>query len=143
MKILKIAGSILNPQTIKFALIGAANTIIDLTILNILFRVFTGANTLLLNSISISITMIFSFIMNSIFVFGDRSHIKLSNFIKFASITLLSTLLLQSVIIGICKSVFGLGQSAIRLSLFKLIATSASMVTNYLGYSGAVFKKKK
>lgn len=150
-----------------FAYIGALNTIIDITLLNIL-RIVTNTPTtnkkqiVLLNIVSASIVACFSFFMNRRFVFKAKEHTKNNRIVAFLVVTLLSIFIVQTVVITISlhhisgashffmNIIKGLHLPVVKdatinfydTTLSKIIATAASMIWNYIFYSKLIFKKR-
>lgn len=150
-----------------FAYIGLVNTLIDIILLNCL-RIITNTPTtnkkqiILLNIISASIVACFSFFMNRRFVFKAKDHAKNNRIIPFLIVTLFSIFVIQTTVItislhhisGVSRFFMNIVQGAhlpvvnsatinfYDTTISKLLATTASMIWNYLFYSKFIFKKK-
>lgn len=125
----------------RFAIVGAANTIIDFVILFLL--TLLGLNVVFSNIISTSIALIFSFFANKKFTFkNDNAKTKLQ-FVYFLIITLFGLWGIQPIIIELTRTILELfiSSNSYLLVLFigKTIATCVTLVWNYLLYRKFVF----
>jgi len=137
----------------KFALVGVGNTVLDFTIYNLLIVV--GLMAVAANVVSVTVAMIVSFELNRRFVFSNNSEKRGRQMVMFFVVTGIGLYVLQTLIIatlvnywawpleqvadiaadlGFKNSDFVINNGA------KAIATTASMVWNYLLYDKLVFK---
>ncbi len=139
----------------RFGCIGTVNTLIDLSILNLLV-ITVHLNPLIANLISASVAITISYFLNHHLVFRDPRPSNFKQFIHFYLVTGLSILAVQDIIIAMFTHYvgvkdnsltslirdFGLSISAkvINLNLGKLIAVVGGMVWNFLWYHKVVFK---
>jgi putative flippase GtrA len=160
----KVIKTIAKHRVNRFGILGAVNTLLDITLLNIL-RITThtlssqSGKLVLLNIISASSVAVFSFFMNKKFVFQkqDTHHTKVWLFI---GVTLSGIFILQSLVISISLPLVKpfaqfLQTTCINLklpvlakanlsffssNLAKIIATAITMVWNYTLYKKLIFK---
>jgi putative flippase GtrA len=128
-------------QKIRFVVVGGANTVLD-------FGIFFALSSSWLspipaNYISTSVAMVSSFLINKKYTFhasGKKLHHEIALFLLFSIIGLW---VLQPVIIWVCNASFGSRLPHWMLLLIsKTLATSVSMVWNYMTYSRYVFTVK-
>jgi len=154
----KWLGLLLKPwqyKIFRFACIGIINTLIDLSILNLL--VFSvHLNPLISNLISASTAITISYFLNHRIVFRDPRPRNFKQFLHFYLVTGLSILAVQDIIIAVFTHFIGVRDSsltslirdsglaisakAINLNIAKLIAVAAGMVWNFLWYHKVVFR---
>lgn len=144
----------------KFGVVGVLNTLIDVTIYNLLSRGTTATAALVrANFVSTTIAMLFSFFANQIFVFQANRRETVRQALFFFPITAFGLYVLQNGTIFILTTYltgvvnFGvsfahlLGLSKFLSDAFiikngvKAAAIVVSMVWNYLMYKKVVFKK--
>jgi putative flippase GtrA len=142
---------------IRFIAIGILNTVIDFGIFNILIFVF-NLNSVVANTISVSIAMTISFFLNRSIVFRHEGKNNASRFIKFIAITAFGLYFIQNLIVFVFSHKFTLPAEiatdiihAIGLNMFsedfiianfaKALATGVTMVWNYFMYKKFVFGK--
>jgi len=121
---------------LRFGLVGATNTLIDFSILFLLFSY--GLSPLLSNLISTSCALSFSFFANKKYTFRDHNPNQTRQIFIFLVITLIGLWIIQPVIIWSIQLL--LGNNYLSLLVAKLTATIASLVWNYLMYRKYVFK---
>ncbi|MDR3540452.1 MAG: GtrA family protein [Desulfosporosinus sp.] len=112
-------------EFIRFCLVGAVNTGVDLTV----FTVLSNLGVLLLAAQSISYTcgVLNSFLLNRTWTFQGRSHQSRGQLIRFLALNL-GTLTITSGLLVYFHNHF-----AWPLLVCKLIATGASLGINYFG----------
>lgn len=122
-------------------LVGGFNTVLDFTLLFIFVHI--GINKIPANFLSTGVAMIVSFFANKTFTFKDTSQAKKRQFILFVTVTIIGMWVVQPLVIWLASGVLDphMANKSLELLIAKLIATGASLVTNYLGYSRVVFKK--
>ncbi|MDO4780915.1 MAG: GtrA family protein [Candidatus Saccharibacteria bacterium] len=128
-------------RKIRFAIVGALNTTLDLATFFILTLLIPLPKEFL-NVISTSISFIFSFFANKKFTFkSDSKHTK-EQFVYFTAITLFGLWVIQGVIIFLLTPVINslLANKSLSLLVAKLIATIATLIWNYILYSRVVFQ---
>jgi len=130
-------------EVIRFAIVGAANTVIDFSILFLLVNL--GLDKIPANYISTFVAFISSFFINKSYTFKSTGGNTKKQFGLFIVITIIGLWVIQPIVIlTISPAVASLGfSSGISLLASKLVATLASMIWNYLLYSRIVFKKEK
>jgi len=121
---------------LRFSLVGATNTLIDFSILFLLFSY--GLSPLLSNLISTSCALSFSFFANKKYTFQDHNSNQTRQILIFLVVTLIGLWIIQPVIIWSIQLLFG--SNYLSLLVAKLTATIASLVWNYLMYRKYVFK---
>lgn len=144
----------------RFVAVGIFNTILDFSILNIL--VFAGGfNKIMANTISVSIAMAVSYLLNKYVVFRHKEEHRATKLVLFVIITAFGLFVLQNGIIYILVHLFtfpgnlattilhgGLGlknlsDSFISLNIAKALATAVTLVWNYFMYKQLVFIKSQ
>ena len=127
---------------LRFGIIGAINTILDIGILFALSGIFSIPKVPA-NIISTTVTFVISFFANRKYTFKPASsqHI-VREMILFTGITLFGLWVIQGIIINVLTPSFMSLNITGELALLyaKLIATGASMVWNYILYSRIVFR---
>jgi putative flippase GtrA len=127
---------------LRFLIVGGSSTVLDFGILNIL--VFLGVDTLIANTISTFLSMIFSFFMNKSFTFKSSSKNYKREVFLFVVFTLIGLWVIQNGVIQGLLLVIPQGlPEFVRLNAAKLIATAFSMVWNFTTYKKFVFKNEK
>jgi putative flippase GtrA len=142
----------------RFIAVGIVNTLIDFSILNLLVFTFS-LNKLLANTISVSIAMAISYLLNHNIVFRQQSQNHLKKVLLFLIITAFGLWVLQNLSIYILihwftwpasaiKSTLGyiglgaLSKNFVILNTAKAIGTAVSMVWNFFMYRKFVFAGK-
>ena len=140
----------------RFIIVGIANATISFGVLDISFYVFHESK-IVSNIIGTLCAITFSFIMNRIFVFRDRSKNVRKQFIAFMLVTLSGSLVIlnlaytlsvkllkghEYLIIKIAKEVIGikLSTSFVDINLSLVIGSFIALFWNYNGYRMFVFK---
>lgn len=142
-------------EKLRFALVGAMNTLVDFGIFNTL--IFTAHLPIIAaNLTSTFAAMCLSLALNKYFVFQDKEPLTGKKFVLFIGITLVSIWLIQSCVIALLNGAFGVPLHAAAQTLHeltgfnekffadniaKVFATFASLVWNYYFYKRLVFKK--
>lgn len=142
----------------RFIAVGITNTVIDFLILNTLVFMF-GLNNIIANSISVSIAMFVSYMLNHHFVFRYKNKDYAKKLTLFIAITAFGLFVIQNLVIHTLVHPFtfpadlvitiinGIGvhnfsDDFIILNFAKAAATGITMVWNYLMYKNFVFKEK-
>lgn len=127
-------------EKLRFGLVGAANTLIDFSVLFTLTAI--GIPSLISNVFSTSCAFTFSFFANKNFTFKAKNTSK-KQFLLFIVITLFGLWGIQTTVMWIMGNLLGASGLDKNLVLFisKLFATLASLVWNYSLYSRIVFKQ--
>ena len=120
-------------KPIKFAIVGASNTIISFLAYYILLN--NGMNYLLANIVAYLLGMFNSYIWNKRWVFEQRTN-SIKSFIKFSIINL-AVLLLSTTFLYILSNIF-----LFNKVFAQIITTSILMVLNYYANKLWTFKKK-
>jgi putative flippase GtrA len=140
---------------IRFVAVGVVNTIVDFGILNILVFVF-GLNNIIANTISVSVAMTISYLLNHKVVFRQQGKYQAQKFIIFIVITAFGLFVVQNLVIYLLVHVFtwpaelltsflhsigldNLSQEFVTLNFAKVMATGVTMVWNYFMYRKYVF----
>lgn len=126
---------------LRFAIIGGLNTAIDFVILFVL--VALGLPTIPSNIASTSTALVFSFFANKTFTFKDGNKSTRKQFGLFLLITLTGLWILQPIVIEGTRFITDsfITNSFIVLFIGKVLATTVTLVWNYLLYKKYVFKK--
>jgi putative flippase GtrA len=142
----------------RFIAVGILNTVIDFSILNIL--VFgLNFNKILANSISVSVAMTISYLLNKSIVFKHTGQHQASKIIQFIIITAFGLYVIQNGIIDLLIHHYNLlghlanswlhaaivsnslNYNFIALNSAKLVATIITLFWNYLMYRYLVFRQ--
>lgn len=143
-------------QLASFGITGILNTAIDFTILNLCIFLL-GLPVVPANIISVTIALLFSFTLNSRWVFSGHKASRLRQFGLFAVITLIGLYGFQTAIIHLFTTqllwpaqqiiailtVFGLKlpDDFVIANTAKILATFCTMVWNFVMYKKFVFKQ--
>ena len=126
-------------KKIRFIIVGICNTAIDFLVFVLLISYMPNIPA---NFISTSCGMVFSFISNKRFTFGDKAGSNLKQVINFIIVTVFALWVIQPVIIYITQPAIGAVTHDYILSSFiaKALATLVSLIWNYIAYSRFVFR---
>lgn len=153
-------------QFSKFFVVGILNTGLDFAILNFLMRmtnIYEGQSIVYFNTISFSIAVINSYLLNKYWTFSAQDAVPVSGmgpasgwgeknknsskisteFIKFFSVSAVGWGLNTGIVYSVTtliSPIFGLGP-ALWANAAKLLATGAVLAWNFAGYKLFVFKK--
>ena len=145
-------------QVGKFGIVGIINTLVDLTILNVLNLVF-GVHYALANTISVSVAIVNSYILNKSWTFKDKDKRILKQFAIFVFLSLIGLLINNSVMILLKESLTFIpnffvsvvhflklssifSDDFVILNSAKAFAILASMIWNFITYKKFAFNKK-
>ncbi len=130
-----------------FVVIGGINTAIDFAVLNIEIRltgITSGSGLFVLNTISFLVAVINSYFMNKYWTFQDvTKNREETKFAQFITISLIGSGINSSIVAGITTfitPVFDISP-ILWANVAKLLATSISLIWNFIGYKLFVFKK--
>ena len=126
---------------IIFCSIGILNTVIDISLFLLLRRGETSV--LLANIISTSIALCFSYFLNRKYTFRSTTDPR-SNIVAFLIVTLVGLWVLQPIVIYFSLNLLRQLniQNSTQLDLLaKLIATTITLVWNYILYKKVVFRE--
>lgn len=128
-------------QMTRFAVVGAANTILDFGILFTL-RSF-GIPLVVANIVSTTTAFLASFVANKKYIFKTQGTNVKREVLLFILVTLFGLWVLQSVVLWLLSPLLTqlLNSQHVVLLVGKLLATAASMIWNYVLYSLVVFKE--
>jgi putative flippase GtrA len=143
-------------KLVRFAAVGGFNTLLDLTILNILVLI-VGLPTVVGNLISASICITISYFLYHRLVFRSKEPHSIKLFVHFFLVTGVGILVLQSLMIALVTHILGhkeigvnhllsfahvhpLKTSFINLNVAKLCAVAVGLVWNYCLYHFVIFK---
>lgn len=148
---------IVKHRTLRFAVVGVLNTVINFTILNVVFYAF-GLNRYVASIIATVIAVLISFILNRNFVFAHKEGRQVRQLVMFITVTLFGIVVSQTVYVAsnlllqgneawavnLIDSLTGieLPASFVSINLSNLFGTITAMVWNYNGYRLFVFKNK-
>ncbi|MBU1083092.1 GtrA family protein [Patescibacteria group bacterium] len=132
-------------KILKFLTVGATNTLIDFAILNLLIQL-TPLSLLWSNSISFSVAVINSYLLNKYWTFQDRKPIYLTQFSLFFVISLVG--------LGLSNLILHFGTKAIiflwpdltftwQYNLAKMASAVIVLVWNFAAYQYWVFYDRK
>lgn len=127
----------------RFILIGSTNTAIDFGLL--LSLQFIGLPIIAANILSTSAALGFSYFANNRFVFNSSDTNQVYQIISFIVLTLFGLWILQALVIILVSTLLSTHtslHSAPVLIISKIIATTTSLVWNYLTYSRLVFREQ-
>lgn len=154
MNPLKLIKKAWGQKIIRFVCVGAFNTVLDFTLLNVMFAVLKFP-TLLANSISVTVSITVSYFLNHKIVFRHPEKYSIKNYIRFFLITGFSVIVIQNLIIytatklvvihaGASVRILGIAVPAdtARLNLAKAAAVVVGMVWNFLLYKFVVFRNQ-
>lgn len=137
-------------QFIKFALIGAMNTLVDLGILNLLMYVTgytSGIHYSLLKAISFTCAVIFSYNLNKRWTFNDLSdEDRAKKFTQFLAISIIGAVINVSVatlVVTYVRPMINISFLTPQLwgNIGALCGTAIGLIWNFIGYKFIVFKK--
>lgn len=131
----------------KFFIVGILNTGIDFLVLNLLMwltQTYEGGSVIIFNTISFSVAVINSYLLNKYWTFQDKSAGNSpTQFAKFLTVSIigwgLNTAILYSVT-TLISPFFGLSR-ALWANFAKAMATGVVLIWNFVGYKLFVFKK--
>ena len=128
----------ISPRVLRFVLVGVLNTAIDFAVLFALTSV--GVELWLANTVSTSVALVFSFVVNRSFTFNSDEN-PWRQILPFIAVTLTGLWVLQPAILlsvtGLLTSSWG---EVLSLFVAKILATVVSMTWNYLLYNRVVFR---
>jgi len=137
-------------QFIKFGLIGAMNTLVDLGILNVLMYVSgqtEGIYYSIFKTLSFTGAVVFSYNLNKRWTFKDVSEEEQAKkFAQFLSISIVGALInvtAATLVVTYIKPLVAVPALTSQLwgNIGALCGTGAGLVWNFLGYKFIVFKK--
>lgn len=133
---------------------GFFNTGLDFLLLNVMVFLF-GAYPLVANTISVTIGITISYMLNHLFVFRSEGRLSIKKYLTFFAVTGFSSLVIQnSIIFGFemaGNAQIGhtiplvatiMDNDGIRLNLAKVTAVGVGMIWNFTLYKFVVFKKR-
>lgn len=128
-------------RKVRFLIVGTINTCIDFCLLFLLFSVFNIQKEVA-NIISTTAGLCFSFSANRRFTFTPRNRHSIRQLLLFIIVTVFGLWVLQGFIIWlIAPSLLQLGLGASgALITAKIIATTITLIYNYVLYSRLVFR---
>jgi len=139
-------------RIVRFASVGAINTLTDVAILNLLVFGF-HLKLIVANLISASISIVISYFWNHVIVFQREHPLSMRLFLKFVVVTGISVLAVQTLIISIVERLVSVEQimtltrlstsqaHLIQVNGAKLVAVLVAMTWNFILYQLVVFKK--
>lgn len=146
-------------KIVRFIVVGGVNTLLDLTILNILVLI-VGLPTLIGNLISASICISLSYFLYHRLVFRSPQSYSVKLFVHFFLVTGVGILVFQTLIIALVTHLLGnkdigvnhlvslagvkpLKESFINLNIAKLCAVVVGLIWNFSLYHFVIFKTPK
>jgi putative flippase GtrA len=143
----------------RFVVVGVTNAAISFGLLNLCFYAL-GQSKIISSVIATAVALLFSFAMNRLFVFADKSRAVHQQFLPFAIVTISGSFLIlnmvyiaglrllegnEYIIINTVHAVTGilLAESFIDINVSTVLGAIAAMFWNYNGYRLFVFKGKK
>lgn len=129
-------------KPIKFAIVGVLNTILDFGLMN-LFKIL-GLPTVVANTISTGIAMVFSFFMNKKWTFRNAGKNYVRQVVLFFLSSMFSSWVVQNGCIQLIEAFaprFGLSDQLFA-NVAKAFASIPSLISNYLLYNHVVFKEE-
>ena len=147
-----MAASVRSGQQARFLIAGCFNTALDFVMLNLL-TLWIGFSDLVGNSISVSLGVSISYLLNHYFVFRYPRRISLAKFAQFFAITGFSSLVLQNLVITAFELGFDTdfgrsllvfaepgGRHFVALNTAKVAAVLVGLVWNFTLYRVLVFR---
>ncbi len=133
---------------VRYAIIGLGNTAIDFALLFLLIKltgITEGTNLFLLNILTFSIATANSYLFNKYWTFQDKATTgQATKFSQFFIISIIGALINSGIVVIFTSSIDPvMGISAQYWAMIgKVLATSISLIWNFVGYKYFVFKKK-
>lgn len=131
--------TLLGHQKIRFGLVGALNTLVDLSIYVLLYHLL---GFFVANLISTSCGMITSYLLHRTYTFRVKSRPSYREVIQFLLVTASGQWLLQPSVIYIVRNTLNslALPDVIHTASPKLLAIIVSLVWNYVWYNRIIFK---
>lgn len=132
----------------KFAAVGTLNTLLDLSVLNLLmvsFGIEKGIFYALFKALSFIVGTTNSYFWNKFWTFGSRLPTSLKEYLRFVLFTLVGTVINVSVasfVVNVVRAPAPLSDIQ-WANVGALIAVFAAMSWNFLSYKNIVFKNKE
>jgi putative flippase GtrA len=136
-------------QFIKFLVVGASNTLVDFLVLNFLiwfFKIYSGWQIIILNSISFSCAVVNSYFLNRYWTFRKVKKKRAAvQFFKFFIISIGGILINSGIVyFGTTFVAAPFNFSSVAwVNIIKIFAVVVSLVWNFAGYKIWVFKDQK
>jgi putative flippase GtrA len=133
-------------QFIRFALIGVANTAVNVGIFNYFVNitgVTRGIPVVVISAVAFLAGIVNSYIWNSHWAFKDGFTNSVYQFERFFLVTFMGLLVNIVMVIMVTTLVHQLGPEILELNVANLIGVLFAMVWNFFGYRHLVFKEKK
>lgn len=137
---------------VRFLIVGCFNTTLDFVLLNLLV-LSVHLPVLIANTISVTVGISVSYLLNHHFVFRSDEKISFRKFLAFFAVSGFSSLILQSLVIWSVETVTGsqFGRSLfllgflnehpeVQLNVAKAAAVGVGMVWNFVAYKYFIFK---
>jgi putative flippase GtrA len=145
-------------RTVRFALVGATNTVVNFAVLNFCFYALKF-NRYVAAFVATVIAVAISFVLNRSFVFASHGR-PVRQLVLFIVVTITGVLLVQNVVYAISNflleghetwlidtihSMVGLkvGANFVDINVSNVLGAVGAMIWNYNGYRLFVFKDKK
>lgn len=127
----------------RFLIVGVFNTAIDFGVYTVL--VVLGVSSVVANYPATSLALIFSFVANKRYTFGQSDRTNTRQIITFLAVTLCGLWILQPLIItGLSQSLVSLVHSQVLGAVAaKVCATVVTTIWNYILYKRVVFVPAK
>lgn len=120
-------------QFIKFCIVGAIGTVIDMGVFTLILYT-TSLNILIISTISFACAVVNNFMLNKAWTFKDKSRRRKTQFIKFAGVSLVS-LAFRLPTLYVLVSYFSLWEPAANF-----IAILVATIVNFIGNKLWTFK---
>lgn len=144
---------LLEVQQVRFVIAGSLNTGLDFLFLNAM-TLLLGLNIFVSNTISVTIGITLSYMLNHYFVFRYPTKVSLRKFAEFFLVTGFSSLILQNAIIYLFELLFDtrFGNSllflpdaesnhVLAINVAKAVAVLIGLVWNFCMYKFVVFRR--
>lgn len=131
-----------NSKKVRFGLVGVINTLVDISILNILVH-FIGLALIPANITSTSFAMLVSFTLNKTAVFRKNDRKYARQLVLFFAVTLVGVWIIQT---GVFIGVYTMLESVLPwpdvllITMAKIVGVGVGMIWNYMWYSRVVFR---
>lgn len=139
---------------VRFLCVGSFNTLLDLTILNVLVEL-AGLPPVVANTVSVTVGFTLSYFLNHRIVFRHPQKYSLQGYVRFFLITGLGVIVIQNLVIhvathaGIAQSAhsyhlltFDVSTKTVVLNAAKMAAVIIGIAWNFLLYKYVVFRKQ-
>ncbi|MEV0676122.1 GtrA family protein [Actinosynnema sp. NPDC050436] len=126
---------------LRFAVVGIANTAVDLVAYTLL--ALAGVPMFVANLVSTSAGMVCSFTLNRSFTFRAKGGDVRTQILLFALVTAVGLWVVQPIVISLTGGAFAGTPEVVAVVGPKLVALAFTLVWNYVLYNKLVFRQKE